>query len=1041
MHKRAVDVAIRYRFMVLIGIVAIIIYGAFQYSQLPVDAFPDISPIMVPVFADADGMAPEEIERLITFPIESAMNGLPGVTQIKSTSAFGMAVVYVYFSPETDIYFARQIVAERLAAATAQLPELEEPPSLGPISTGLGQIFIYYLTLEKGTKTEGKDPTTYLREVNDWIVKYQLQTVPGVTDILSIGGHVLQYQIRVDPNALYKYNITLEELAEAVQNNNRNAGGQFLLVGHEEYLMRGIGLVQNLADIRNIHIKSADGIPVKIGDVAQVVFGNEIRRGVVSLNGEQEVVSGMVLKLYGQNTSNVIKNLYAKIPEVQKSLPKGVQLVPYYEQAELVENATGTVKNALLIGALLVVVSLTVFLGNFKSAFIVALALPVCALISVICMRFYGLSANLMSLGGIAIGIGMLGDGAIVMVENIFRHLNFEGGKTERSNVDIVLVAAKEVSKPIIFSIIIIIIVFLPIFTLQGTEGIMFSPLAFTISFALLGSILFAIVAAPVLCTYLLRGGQHREFFLLTKLKGIYRPLLEKAIVRKKAVTVIAACVFAASMAVLPFLGTEFVPTLEEGSILIGVTMAPSISLEKAVETVMKMERNIMQFPEVKETISRIGRPEAGSHPHPVNYAEIHITLKDLSKHSFWRNKDELVEELNDKLAVYAGVQLNFTQPIQNAFDELLSGIKAQLAIKVFGEDITTLREKAQEIRNAIDKIPGLVDLSTEQSFGQPQYQVVVNRDACSRYGVNADQILELVEMAIGGQNIDYIYLNTRRFGIHVRYQEKYRQDPTAIRNLLVGTQDGGTIPLQQVAEVKQVVGPIQINRENNQRRWIIQGNIRGRDLGSVVADIQERIKNKVSLPAGYYIEYGGQFENQQRAMKRLSIIVPIVIGLVFFMLCLTFGSVHHALLIMLNVPLALIGGVFGLFVTGEYLSVPAAVGFIALFGIAVQNGVVLVSYINELKSSGIPLKEAIVNGSLLRLRPVLMTATTTVLGLLPLLISTGMGSEVQRPLAIVVVFGLITSTALTLFIIPALYEWFELTGNRLVDKYKHKYS
>ena len=1041
MHRKAVDIALKYRFLVLIGTVALVLYGGFQYTQLPVDAFPDISPIMVPVFADADGMAPEEIERLITFPIESAMNGLPGVTQIKSTSAFGMAVIYVYFDPSTDIYFARQIVAERLADANSQLPDLEEPPSLGPISTGLGQIFIYYLTLDEGTKTDGKDTTTYLREVNDWIVKYQLQTVPGVTDILSIGGHVLQYQIRVDPNALYKYDITLDELAESVRENNRNAGGQFLLVGSEEYLVRGIGLIQNLEDIKNIHIKSVDGIPVKVRDVSKVDYGNEIRRGVVSFNGEQEVVSGIVLKLYGQNTSKVIEKLYAKIPEVQKSLPKGVNLEPYYEQAELVENATGTVKKALIFGAVLVVITLTVFLGNFRSAFIVALALPVCALISIICMRFYGISANLMSLGGIAIGIGMLGDGAIVMVENIFRHLNFEGGKGERSNTDIVLAAAKEVSKPIIFSIIIIIIVFLPIFTLQGVEGIMFSPLAFTISFALLGSILFAVVAAPVLCTYLLRGGQHREFVLLTKLKDIYRPLLEKAIGRKKMVIFISAGTFAASMAVLPFLGTEFIPTLEEGSILIGVTMAPSISLEKATETVIKMEKNIMQFPEVKEIISRIGRPEAGSHPHPVNYAEIHISLKDLSNHSFWRDKEELIEELNDKLSVYAGVQLNFTQPIQNAFDELLSGIKAQLAIKVFGEDIATLRDKAQEIRNAIDNIPGLVDISTEQSFGQPQYQVVVNRDACSRYGVNANQVLELVEMAIGGENIDYIYLNTRRFGIHVRYQEKYRNDPAAINNLLVWTQDGRTIPLQQVAEVKQVVGPIQINRENNQRRWIVQGNIRGRDLGSVVADIQAQIREKVSLPAGYYIEYGGQFENQQRAMKRLSIIVPIVIALVFFMLCLTFGSVHHALLIMVNVPLALIGGVFGLFITGEYLSVPAAVGFIALFGIAVQNGVVLVSYIDELKLSGIPLKDAIIKGSLLRLRPVLMTAATTVLGLLPLLISTGMGSEVQRPLAIVVVFGLITSTTLTLFVIPALYEWFELTGNKLVDKYKQSYS
>ncbi len=1039
MHNKIVDISLRYRFLILIGVIAVVFFGGVQYTQLPVDAFPDISPIMVPVFVEADGMAPEEIERLITFPIESAMNGLPGVTQIKSTSAFGMAVVYVYFTDDTDIYFARQIVAERLADAAAALPDMEEPPTLGPISTGLGQIFIYYLTLEEGTDTEGKDPNTYLREINDWIVKYQLQTVPGVTEILSIGGHVLQYQLRIDPNKLRQYEVSLQAVVDAVKENNRNAGGQFLVVGHEEYLVRGIGLVQTLDHIRNIHIKAIDGIPIKISDIAEVEYGKEIRRGVVTLNGKQEVVSGMVLKLFGENTSKVIEKLYEKVPEVQASLPKGVNLVPYYEQAELVENATWTVKKALIIGALLVIITLTCFLGNFRSAFIVALALPICALISIICMRTAGFSANLMSLGGIAIGIGMLGDGAIVMVENVFRHLNYEGGKGIRSNTEIILEAAKEVSRPIIFSIIIIIIVFLPIFTLQGTEGIMFSPMAFTISFALLGSIVFAVVVAPVLCTYLLKGGQHREFILLTKLKALYRPLVTQAIKKRKSVLLVALCIFIASLVAVPFLGTEFIPTLEEGSILIGVTMAPSISLEKATETVTKMERRILAFSEVEEIVSRIGRPEAGSHPHPVNYAEVHIELKPEDTWNNGRDKKDLIEVLNHALSSFPGAQLNFTQPIQNAFDELLSGIKAQLAIKVFGEDLTILREKAQEIHNSIDNIAGLVDLSVEQSFGQPQYQVIVDREACARYGINANQILELVELAIGGANIDYIYLNTRRFGIHVRYQEQFRHDPAVIRNLLVETQDGVQIPLQQVAEVKQVIGPIQINREKNQRRWVIQGNIRHRDLGSVVNDIKKRIDEKIDLPSGYYIEFGGQFENQERAMTRLSIIVPVVIVLVFFMLGLTFGSIHHALLIIINVPLALIGGIIGLFMTGEYLSVPAAVGFIALFGIAVQNGVVLVSYIKELHLSGLPLQEAVINGSLMRLRPVLMTAVTTVLGLLPLLFSTGIGAEVQRPLAIVVVSGLTTSTALTLFVIPALYEWFEQHGKNFENRFYRK--
>ena len=1026
MHKKIVDVSLRYRFLVLIVTIAIAILGIYSYSELPVDAFPDISPIMVPVFVEADGMAPEEIERLITFPIESTMNGLPGVTQIKSTSAFGMAVIYVYFKDDIDIYFARQVVSERLSDAMASLPEMEEPPKLGPISTGLGQIFIYYLTIEKGTNTEGKEPNTYLREINDWIVKYQLQTVPGVTDILSIGGHVLQYQIRINPNALNKYKVTLEEVVVAVQENNRNAGGQFLVLTSEEYLVRGIGLLQNLDDIRNIHIKVLDGIPVMIKDIAEVAYGEEIRRGVVSRNGKKEVVSGIVLKLFGENTSDVIERLYKKIPEVQASLPDGVQLLPYYEQAELVQNATWTVKKALLLGAFLVIITLTLFLGNIRSAFIVALALPLSALISIICMKYAGISANLMSLGGIAIGIGMLGDGAIVMVENIFRHLNEEGSKSERSNTDIILIAAKEVSRPIIFSIAIIIIVFLPIFTLQGVEGKMFSPMAFTISFALLGSMLFAIISAPVLSTYLLKGGEHREFILIKRIKEVYRPLLIWAMNKRKTVVIIATFAFLISMALLPFLGTEFMPTLEEGSIMIGVTMTPSISLQKATETIMKMERKIIEFSEVEEVISRIGRPEAGSHPHPVNYAEIHIELMPMSSWKSHSKKGELIEDLNHELSLYSGVQLNFTQPIQNAFDELLTGVRAQLAIKIFGEDLSILREKAEEIHNAIDIVPGLVDLSVEQSFGQPQIQVIADRAACSRYGVNANKILELVELAIGGKNIDYIYLNIRRFGIHIRYQEAFRSDPETIRHLLIQTQNGTLIPLEQVAEVKLVTGPIQINRENNHRRWVIQGNIRGRDMGSVVADIERIIDENITLPPGYYIEYGGQFENQQRAMARLAIIVPLVIILVFFMLGLTFGSIHHALLIIINIPLALIGGIFGLFVAGEYLSVPAAVGFIALFGIAVQNGVVLLSYINELYLNGKSLQDSVIEGTLLRLRPVLMTALTTVLGLLPLLLSRGIGAEVQRPLAIVVIFGLLTSTLLTLFVIPALYGWFE---------------
>lgn len=1024
-----IEKSVKERLIIIICLLCVVGYGMYQYTQLPVEAFPDISPVMVPVFAEAHGMAPEEVERLITFPIETAMNGLPGVSQVKSTSAFGMAAVYVYFHDDTEIYFARQIVAERLSNAMADLPEMHEPPSLGPISSGLGQIFIYYLTIDETAETEGKDPNTYLREVNDWIVKFQLQSIPGVTDILSIGGHILQYQVKISPDRMNQYQISLDELVDTIQKNNKNAGGQFLTLNHEEYLVRGIGLLQNLDDIRDLPVKVVNGTPVRIKDVAQVDFGNEIRRGIVTRNGEKEVVSGIVMQLFGENTSDVIKRLYEKIPEVQASLPAGIQLVPFYEQAELVAEATGTVKKALIYGAVLVILSLFLFLGNLRTALIVALSLPLCVLIAIIFMGFKGLSANLMSLGGIAVGIGMLGDGAIVMVENIYRHLS-EPQNRGRNKINIILQAAKEVGRPIVFSIAIIVIVFMPIFTLQQVEGKMFSPMAFTIAFALIGSILAAIVMAPVLSVYALKPRKGQEFIVLRFLKKLYRPALAKAIDHKIFVLLTTIIVFISSLMLVPRLGTEFIPTLEEGSILIGVTMAPSISMDKGKEIIMKLERKIMAYDEVEETISRIGRPEAGSHPHPVNYAEVHIELKPLNEWKNYQNKAQLINALEKSLKKYPGIQLNFTQPIQNAFDELLSGVKSQLAIKLFGDDLNILKTKADEIKSAIIDIPGLVDLSVEQSFGQPQIQIIADRDACSRYGVNVSDLMEIVELAIGGEVIDQIYLNNRRFGIHVRFQEQFRSDTQAISNLLIQTENGQLVPLSQIAEVKKVIGPLQINREKNQRRWMIQANVRGRDMGGVVSDIQRLISEKVTLPPGYYIDYGGQFENQQRAMKRLIIIVPIAILLIFLMLYMTFDDFRSSLLIIINVPLSLIGGIIGLYVCGEYLSVPASVGFIALFGIAVQNGVVLVSYIKQQREQGVELLEALVTGGLIRLRPVLMTAFTTIVGLIPLLLSTGIGSEIQRPLAIVVVFGLISSTFLTLFLIPAMYEWFENEEN-----------
>jgi cobalt-zinc-cadmium resistance protein CzcA len=1026
MIERMVQFVLKQRLLILLIIVFLVGLGIYSFQRLPIDAFPDISPVMVPVFAESHGMAPEEVERFITYPIESAMNGLPGVTKVKSTSAFGMAVIYVYFEDDVDIYFARQIVSERLAKAVEEIPESDERPILGPITTGLGQIFIYYLTLEEGADTEGLPSDIYLRTINDWIVKFQLRTVKGVTDILSIGGHVMQYQVLLDPNELINFDLTIDDIISVIQENNKNVGGQFIVKGSEEFLVRGLGLVGSVDDLKRIKIKTYNGFPILLGDMADINIGPQIRRGVVTRNGEKEVVSGIVVMLYGENTSKVIDRLYDKLPSVQKSLPEGVNLIPYYEQAELVKKAIGTVKQALLIGGILVVVILLIFLGEIRSAVIVAFSIPFCMFIGFILMKQFGFSANLMSLGGLAIGIGMLVDASIVVVENIYRNLK-ENQKASKSVIEIAMESTIEVGRPIFFAISIIVLVFLPLFTLQGVEGKMFRPMAFTITFALLGSLVAALIMAPVLSTFLLKKRSNRlqNPAIIRVLQNFYVSKLEWTLKNKWIVISIVIFLLVVSIGLTPFLGTEFIPTLEEGSILIRVIMAPSTSLVQATETIMSLERKLIIFPEVEQVISRIGRPEAGTHPHPVNYAEIHLELKPQTE---WqaKNKDSLIQKMEKVLSTYPGIQLSFAQPIQNAFEELLAGVKAELAIKVFGEDMELLKKKAEEIREAVVNVEGVVDLSVEQSYGQPQIQIITNREKCGRYGINVDEVQEIVEAAVGGEVVGHVYQGIRRYDILVRMQEKFRNTIEAISELYVHSTNGVLIPLSDVADIKTVIGPVQINREDNQRRWMVQCNIRGRDMGSVVKDIQNIIDTKIKLPPGYYIQFGGQFENQQRAMRRLSIIVPVTILLIYIMLFSTFGSLRTAILIIITLPLASIGGIFSLWLSGQYLSVPASVGFIALFGIAVQDGIVMVNHIRILRKREKDVHKAIILGAQKKLRPVLMTSLTTMLGLMPLLISRGLGAEVQRPLATVVVGGLFSATLLTLFVLPTLYSMFE---------------
>ncbi|NQS98798.1 MAG: efflux RND transporter permease subunit [candidate division Zixibacteria bacterium] len=1033
MLNRIIQFSLDNKLIVGLFFITVLGIGIWSYSHISVNAFPDISPVQVSIYAEAHGMAPEEVERLITFPIEAAMNGLPNVTEIRSTSAFGMAVIYVNFKESTDIYFARQLVSERLNAALAELPEMHEQPKLGPISTGLGQVFMYYLTADSTVVTEGIPLDIYLRTINDWVVKYQLRTIPGITDVLSMGGNVLQYQVWVDPMKLIAYDLALNDVVEAIEDNNRNVGAQFIVRGREEYLVRGVGLITNTDQLSKIKIKEHNGTVVHLDDVAKVQIGPEVRRGVVLKDGTGEVVTGIVLKLYGENTSKVIKDLYEKVEEVQKSLPGGVHLIPFYEQANLVDRATGTVKSALLQGAMLVILVLFLFLGNIRSALVVIMSFPIAILTAFIMMKLFNLSADLMSLGGLAIAIGMMVDSSIVMVENIWRHL--QENKDGVPIKDLIKSAAMEVARPIAFATTIIIVVFFPLFTLQGVEGKMFSPMSFSITFALLGALIFTFTLVPMLTSVLLKSHslKNKESFIAKVLKNIYTPILKWALKNKPLVLSISVTALIISIVIIPFLGTEFIPTLEEGMIQIRVDSAPSTSLEEMTTIMEIFQEKITKYSEVTYVLTRIGRPEAGSHPHPVNSAEIMVGLLPYDEWDKGRSKQDLIDDIREDLEMYPGIQIVIAQPIQNMFDELLSGVKAELAVKLYGEDLNLLRNLGNEVKEEMSQVEGITDLSVEQSFGQPQIVIEVDPKKAGRLGLSTNDILEVVEIGIGGEIFGQIYEKNRRFGILVRLDEKYRNDIEAISNIMIHSEDGVLVPLSSVAAIKETIGPIQVTRENNQRRIAIQSNIEGRDMGSVVKELKKRIDENVDLPPGYFIEYGGQFENQQRAMTRLGIIVPITMLIIFLLLYSAFGSFKSAVLIYLNIPFALIGGVFALFISGQYLSVPASVGFIALFGVAVQNGVVLVSYFNKLYLRDIVLEKVILEGALLRLNPVIMTALTTMLGLTPLVLSQGIGSEVQRPLATVVIGGLITSTLLTLVILPVLYKWF-VPGKNTVD-------
>ena len=1027
--QKIIEFALRRRLLIIVIGILVMVAGYYSYRQLPVDAFPDVTPALVQVFTLTEGLAPEEAERYVTYPVEVAMNGLPHLKEIRSVSNFGLSIVNIYFKDGTDIYFARQLVGERLQLAREGIPEGFGEPEMGPITTGLGQILFYFVEDEKGIY----DPFE-LRTIQDWLIKFNLQTVPGVTEVLSIGGEVKQFHILVRPDDLLRYDLTLDEIVETVKANNANVGAQFIVKNSEEYIVRSVGLAEKISDLERIVLKTEDGTPVYLNQVADVTIGGEIRRGLTTINGQGETVVGMVLKLIGENTSTVIRDVKTRMEEINKVLPSGVKVKTYYDQATLISKCVKTVTDALIQGIILVVIVLLVFMAGLRPSVVVAIAIPFSIFFAFILMNASGISANLMSFGGLAIAIGMMVDGTIVMVENVDRHLRMSNPSASR--LQIVAGACTEVARPIVFAISIIIIVFLPLFTLGGVEGKTFRPLAYTVALAMGGSLIFALLMAPVAASLLMRRPRQREDaatngnesrivrFLIIP----YQPVVRLFVRFRPLAVGLALLMLALGGIVFPFLGSEFVPRLNEGDLLIRATMAPSISLEDARDTILHVERDMKEkFPEVTQVVTRVGRGEVGAHADPVNNAEIFIRLKEKQEWTSANTLDELYAKMGHAFEDFPGVQLNFSQPIAIAVDELLTGVKAELAIKIFGPDMEVLKEKADEVETVIRTIRGAADVQKDQVTGTPQLRITINHEAIARYGINVEDVQGVIQTAVGGEEAGQIFEGIRRFDILVRYAPESRRSMETIGHILISGPDGAKVPLDELAIIEDIVGPRQITRENNQRFITVQTNVRGRDIGSFVEEAQKAIDAKVQFPSGYLVSWGGQFELQQEANKRLSLVVPITLLIVFMLLFSSFNSLKNALLIILNIPLALVGGVVALWLTGQNLSVPASVGFIALFGIALENGMVLVTYLNRLLRDGTPVDEASVEGACQRLRPVLMTAITTALGLIPLLVSQGTGSEVQRPLATVVIGGLVTSTILTLLVIPALYKWFSV--------------
>ncbi len=1026
--ERFVALGLRQRLFVLLCLAALILTGVFAYRDLPVEAFPDLTNNQVVVITEAPGLTATEVEQRVTYPIETALMGVPGTQEVRSISKFELSMVTVVFDDAVAVYMARQLVNERLLEARSRIPD-GLAPTLGPVATAFGEIYQYLV------EGEAVDPMER-KTIHDWDIRTRLRSVRGVSEINSWGGLTKQYHVVVDPHQLDRYGLSLRQVYAALEANNASFSGGFIEHRSERYTVRGVGLAANEDDLEHIVVSSAEGVPVLVGDVATVVLAPMPRQGAVTRDGQGETVAGMVIMLKGENGKSVAEAVKARVAEVVKTLPKGMSLVPFYDQTEVIDRTAYTVRKNLLEGSLLVVAVLLVFLRNVRAALITAAVIPLSMLVGFIGMRLFGVSANLMSLG--AIDFGLIVDGAVVMIENFVRRghdADHDHGPPDESShhrtIRRATDAATEVARPILFGVLIIVAVYIPIFALEGLEGKMFRPMAITVCSAILGSLLLSLTVVPVFASYFLKPHKEHEDRWFIALRNRYGRHLADAMNHKARTLGTALVVVLAALASVPFLGTEFMPKLDEGSILIETRKLPSVSLQESVALSTAVEKVVKTFPEVKQVVTKIGRPDVATEAMAIYQGDVYVILHPSEEWTTGRSKEQLIDALAESLSGVAGVTINFTQPMAMRLDEVVSGVKADVAVKLFGPDAAVLETLGEQVRQSIDHVPGNADLQVEVLSGSSQIQLDIDRAKIARYGLNVADVREVVETAVGGVTASTVLDGARRFPVVLRYPESMRADASAIGQLLLTGPAGERVPVSAVAKVSEIEGAEAINHEMAERRLVVQTNVRGRDMGSFVAEAQREVQARVTLPPGYHIEWGGQFENQQRAMQRLMVVIPLSLAIIFLLLFITFGKLRQAGLVIMNVPFALVGGIAALWLRDLNLNLSASVGFIALFGVAVLNGVVLVSAVNRLRLDGSGLRHAVLAGASTRLKPVLMTAMVAAFGFIPMAISQGAGAEIQRPLATVVIGGIVTSTLLTLIVLPTLYELLERRASK----------